>query len=314
MKSEKKNKSESLFLLIFLLVILSVSAWTLKIKFDEINDNISTIINNEEKLLSENKKLSLQLEKSRFIAEVALQSDLSNCPIEEVTLKYPPNKYYVAEKEFVNKALADKNVIYMNKIQNHGANVSVGYISSEMDKTASMAVMYYIKKLSDEICIDCTTDYEKAYAIALWVSDNIYYNEDAAQAGIDLDTISLETTLAIHKTTCAGYSNLFSALCEAQGLYCINLRGSGSNGLCEMQDWDTQPINHEWNAVFCDNTWYFVDTTWASENEYFNGEENHSDFIDEQYLMMDFYKMSYDHRIDIADHREFYDAYNKIYK
>lgn len=202
----------------------------------------------------------------------------------------------------------------MNKIQNHGAEVTVGYISADMDETASAAVMYYIKKLSDEICAECTAERDKAYAIAMWVSRNIYYNSDAAGAGIDFDTISLETTLALHRTTCAGYSNLFSALCEAQGLYCVNLRGSGSCGLAGMQDWDTQPVNHEWNAVYCGDTWYFVDTTWASANEYLNGEEIYSDNIDEQYLMMDFYKMSYDHRIDIADHREFFDAYIKHYQ
>lgn len=314
MKSEKKCKSDNLYLLILIFVIVAVSALVVNIKFKELNDNIKSIAVNEEKLLTENQKLLIQLEKSRFIAEVALQNSGASFSTEKITLKYPPNKYCISEKEFVNKSLAEKNELYMNKIQNHGAHVSVGYISADMNETTSTAVIYYIKKLSDEICADCKTDYEKANAIALWVSDNISYNEDAAQAGIDLDTISLETTLALHRTTCAGYSNLFSALCEAQGLYCINLRGSGSSGLCEMQDWDTQPVNHEWNAVFCEDTWYFVDTTWASQNQYFMGEENHADFVDEQYLMMDFYKMSYDHRIDIADHREFFDAYYQIYK
>ncbi|MGN0586700.1 MAG: transglutaminase domain-containing protein [Oscillospiraceae bacterium] len=278
------------------------------------NDSINTIAANEERLRNKNEILSVQLEKSRFIAEAALQNTLVNNSIEEIELKLPKSDFNVSDKDFVNKALADKNILYMNKIQNHGAEVSVGYISADMNETASAAVMYYINKLSDEICAECVTDYDKAYAIALWVSDNIYYNEDAARAGINFDTISLETTLALHRTTCAGYSNLFSALCEAQGLYCVNLRGSGSSGLAEMQDWDTQPVNHEWNAVYCGDKWYFVDTTWASLNEYINGEENHYDNIDEQYLMMDFYEMSYDHRIDIADHREFFDAYIKHYK
>lgn len=311
MSSEKKKQSDNLFILILIFVILGSFAFILNTKFAELNKIIDTLSANEENLRAENQRLLIQLEKNSFYNEIILQNNMLNIPIEKKDAKlfYPKNNFVAAEKDFSNKTLANKNILYMNKIQNHGTDITFQYVSAEMDDIKNKAVIYYIEKLSNDICANHKTDYDKAYAIALWVSENICYNYDDANAGIDFDTISLETTLALRRTTCAGYSNLFSALCEAQGIYCVNLRGCGNVGLCECDDWDKQPINHEWNAVYCKDTWYFVDTTWASNNSYSNGIEYFYDTINTQYLMMDFYTMSNDHRIDISDHREFLDTY-----
>lgn len=78
MRSEKKSKPDSLYILILILVILAVSVWIVKIKFDELNDNINTIAANEERLRNENEILSVQLEKCRFIADAAAQNILVN--------------------------------------------------------------------------------------------------------------------------------------------------------------------------------------------------------------------------------------------
>ncbi|MGN1135916.1 MAG: transglutaminase domain-containing protein [Oscillospiraceae bacterium] len=308
MTSPKNKSSDNLLLLIIMLVVFASIIWIFKSDVKELNAKIDSLVSAQKQLKSENEELSVQLEKCRFYNEIILQQ-ASGQDISGISVNAPSEKFDAINNNFGNTDLFDKNKLYMNKINDYGADISIEYLSAENNPTLNTAILFYIKDLSDEICESCLSDYDKAYAIALWVADNIYYNDDKALQGIDADTISLETSLSSHRTTCAGYSNLFSALCEAQGLYCINLRGNGTHGLCEMQDWKTLPRNHEWNGVYCDGKWYFTDTTWASQNHYFNGQENYEAEIEEQYIMMDFYKMSEDRRIDSAEHRGFFNIY-----
>ena len=166
--------------------------------------------------------------------------------------------------------------------------------------------MSKIKSLSDEICSGAVSEKEKADLIARWEAENIFYDHDAANENVDENVISLASVLALKRTTCAGYSNLFSALCEAQGIVSLNLRGGALNS--DKYTIETVPTNHEWNAVYCDGKWCFYDITWASYNSYSNNEYLHSKNIDESCIGMDFYEMSKLRRIDKADYRNFYAA------
>lgn len=163
-----------------------------------------------------------------------------------------------------------------------------------------------IKKLSDEICAGADSETEKAYLIAKWEAENIYYDHDAAKNNVDENVISLVNVLSLKRTTCAGYSNLFTALCEAQGIMSVNLRGGVLNS--DEYTIETIPTNHEWNAAYCDGVWRFYDVTWASYNTYIDGEYSHNEDIDENCIGMDFYKMSELRRVDKADYRNFYAA------
>lgn len=168
--------------------------------------------------------------------------------------------------------------------------------------------MSEVKQLSDEICSESETQLEKANAIADWVVHNICYNSDAASTSVNADVISLEQVISTKTATCAGYSNLFAALCQAQGICTVNFRGGAEEGLCDYPDWKKVRTNHEWNAVFCEGNWHFFDTTWCSQNTFFNGEYFYSDKLKTEYLDMDFYEMTKDRRIDRADLRDFYTA------
>ncbi|MGN0551849.1 MAG: transglutaminase domain-containing protein [Oscillospiraceae bacterium] len=309
MAASKKRSSDNLFLLIIMLVVLVSIVWIFKNDIKTLNEKIDSITSVQNKLMAENAELSVQIQKSRFYNEASLMQSGKAKDISGISVTAPTKEFDAEINDFGNKELFNRNKLYMNKIEDYGVKVSIEYLSSEENQTLNEVLLQYIKNLSDDICEGCTSDYDKAYAIAIWVSDNIYYNNDKAQQGIDADTISLETSLALHRTTCAGYSNLYSALCEAQGIYCINLRGNGTGGLHETQDWNTLPRNHEWNGVYCDGRWYFTDTTWASQNEYYNDQEIYTDVIDKRYIMMDFYKMSEEHRIDSAEHRGFFNIY-----
>lgn len=192
----------------------------------------------------------------------------------------------------------------------YGAEFCTGYVSTQNDLEVHKAVLAEIKALSDELCSGAESDYEKVRRLAYWVSDNIYYNKVAAETSVDSDTISLETVLGTKNATCAGYSNIFSALCNMQGLYCINIRGGTAYDVFDADTLSAAPMNHEWNAVMIDGEWVFVDTTWISQNVYLGYATLGSEEFLDKYFDMSLEVMSYEHRIDLVDHRDFVSSVN----
>ncbi|MDE6763379.1 MAG: hypothetical protein K2J73_06845 [Oscillospiraceae bacterium] len=199
----------------------------------------------------------------------------------------------------------------LNNVAEYGDKYCSGYVSTKDDYELHKRILMEVQMLSDEICAGAETDYEKVLKIEYWVADNIYYNYVSAETAVTADVICLETVLETKTATCAGYSNLFSALCNMQGIYCINLRGGTYISKDTPDQLMEMPMNHEWNAVMLDEEWIFIDTTWLSNNSY-TAEDGYvrSGTMDEQYFHMTFEYMSYEHRIDIADYRDFKSSIN----
>ena len=194
----------------------------------------------------------------------------------------------------------------------YGDKYCSGFVSTKTDLELHKSILDKLQSLSDEICSNSNTDYDKVKAIAYYVAENIYYNYVAAEDSVTAETISIENILNTNTATCAGYSNLFSALCNMQNIYCVNLRGGTFSDYFTSEHLLNAPINHEWNAVMIDNKWIFVDTTWLSNNTYTeNGYEIADDF-DDEYFDMSLEKMSYEHRIDIIDYRNFKTSINAL--
>lgn len=233
------------------------------------------------------------------------------------------NSNIFIEKSTTLPTTEEMNVIYSEVIERnrtmlenpieYGDEYCSGYISVKKDLKLHTEILDKLQKTSDSICENKETDYDKVKAIAYYVAENIYYNHVAANDSVTAEIISLEYVLDTKTATCAGYSNLFSALCNMQGIYCVNLRG-GSN----IIHYDTSenlmnaPINHEWNAVLIDNEWVFVDITWLSNNKYTENGYVKSDDFDNQYFDMTLEEMSYEHRIDIIDYRNFKSSINAL--
>lgn len=202
-------------------------------------------------------------------------------------------------------AIIENNKKKLEDPIDYGAKFCTEYVSTQNDIEVHKAVLAEIKALSDELCSGAESDYEKVRRLAYWVSDNIYYNKVAAETSVDSDTISLETVLGTKNATCAGYSNMFSALCNMQGLYCINIRGGTAYDVFDADTLSAAPMNHEWNAVMIDGEWVFVDTTWISQNVYLGYATSRSEEFMDRYFDMSIELMSYEHRIDLVDHRDF---------
>lgn len=167
-------------------------------------------------------------------------------------------------------------------------------------------ILETVRTLSDEICRNAESDRDKAKAIAMWVGVNTAYDFDAAAVSADLSVTSLEAIIKNDfRTTCGGFANLYSALCSAQGIYCLNMKGGSSSDGYTREELETAPTNHEWNAVYIDDKWYYADCTWISDLSYENGTISGGSDIKPFYALFGFGEMSVEHRIDRCEYREF---------
>lgn len=312
--SDNKNTGHKLSVVIYFLLIVLIFAVFIELKYEikTANGNVEQLSVLVNQVSNENKELENEIKRKQMqIDALADMSYLENSiynKIKDFSLNEIPEfsvtSYNGAEE--LNSTIIEKNIKQLGNIQNYGSNVAIEYIDPDKNKESCYIIMSKIKSLSDEICIGAASDTEKADLIAKWEAETIFYDHDAANENVDEDVISLVNVLSLNRTTCAGYSNFFSALCEAQGIVSINLRGGVLNS--DEYTIETIPTNHEWNAVYCDGNWRFYDVTWASYNSYSNNEYLHSKNIDENCIGMDFYEMSKLRRIDKADYRNFYAA------
>jgi len=183
------------------------------------------------------------------------------------------------------------------------AEETLPYICAEA--ADSEQIKKAVLDLSNEICRNADTDREKAIAIAMWVGTNTAYDFDIAETGVDTEVISLEAVLSNElRTTCGGYANMYSALCSAQGIYCLNMKGGTSSEGYTRAELETAPANHEWNAVMLDGLWYYADCTWISDLSFKDGEYSGGK-TEPFYSLFGFGEMSVEHRIDRCEYRDF---------
>lgn len=226
--------------------------------------------------------------------------------------RYPPVDYTLEDQTVFFgtfppiEEIFERNAEKLADLPLCGQAVLDEYISPRADAAERAEVLRQVKALSDEICAGCETDAERLYAICDWVSRNIYYDYDARNNQVTAEVVCLKNVLETKRTTCAGYSTFTSALCGAQGIVCVDLRGGSSSEGWKRSQLPDAPINHEWNGAVIDEKWVFCDTTWASQNTYENGAFFQNEPLTPFYYGADFGQMSIEHRIDIAEFRDFY--------
>lgn len=180
------------------------------------------------------------------------------------------------------------------------------HITPDGDTQRAAHLLQQVKEISDTVCAGLTDDYSKARALAEWVSQNIYYDHDAKDGG-DLDeVITLDYVLTYHRSVCFGWTNLYSALCQAQGIDCYNASGSVVTGSrCFLQTDPSDERSHSWNMVIIDGRRIWVDTVWDSSNDYEFGNYFIAPY-DFQYFDIDNALLSHDHRVTRFEHRDYF--------
>ena len=168
------------------------------------------------------------------------------------------------------------------------------------------AILGKIRSLSDEICEGLDSDYDKLRAISRWVSDNIYYDYPAHDAGIPEECLSLEYMLDKHSSVCGGYANMTSALCAAQGIKCYNIKGHALQGDMTYDEAHGAAAYHEWNYAEIDGRVVWVDSGWNSYNYFRSNGEYDYNGIGFKYFDIGIEAFSQNHMCDSAEYRDFY--------
>ena len=177
----------------------------------------------------------------------------------------------------VSEVIGRSRAVAENPVHTSPA-VTAKFITRDGSTEKVPEILSQIKNISDKICEGIDSDYDKLRAISQWVSANIYYDHPAYKAGIPDACLSLEYMLDKHSSVCGGYSNMTSALCAAQGIYCVNINGEAlNNGYCYAET--GKGVHHEWNYAVIDGRGIWVDSGWNSYNTVSMGGTYSSDDI-----------------------------------
>ncbi len=164
-------------------------------------------------------------------------------------------------------ALVKSNAAAVSSPETLSEDAVAKYITRDGSREKIADILGEIKEISDGICKGLDSDYEKLRAIVRWSAENIYYDHPAHNKGIPSECLSLEYMLNNKSSVCGGYSNITSALCEAQGIRCYNIKGRGiTKGGCFLQN--LQGDYHEWNIAEIDGRHIIIDTGWSSTNHF----------------------------------------------
>ena len=121
------------------------------------------------------------------------------------------------------------------------------------------------------------TDREKVRAIFRWITEHIDYNvmpfgrgkkkslsfyNEPDDSNVALPPLSERIAAKVLNTGvafCDGYSRLFKSLCDHAGIKAEIIYGYARTNTNRRFG-----VNHTWNAVYIDSSWYLLDVTWAS--------------------------------------------------
>ena len=223
-----------------------------------------------------------------------------------ITLKSGAKLSYL--RYFPDNKLSKQNLSVLEKAVPTSAKSWAGYVTDELTEEGVKQTLDEVAYLADYIAGDIKDDYKKLEAIAKWVSDNIYYDRDAKENSVTQSEICIKNVLKSRKTVCVGYSALFSALCEAQGLYVVNVKGTATSDTVDYSDLADGPVNHEWCAALIDDRWIWVDCVWNSNLKFQDNEYVSLGANTEMYFDISPLALSFDHCAYLAEKRYYFRA------
>lgn len=119
-----------------------------------------------------------------------------------------------------------------------------------------------LKNLAEALTQQQQNEKEAVRSIFIWVAQNIKYDFESVFTE-KIKNQDVETVLKTKKAVCAGYSNLFDALCKKAGIKSRVITGY-SKGFGYQPNSRFNISNHSWNAVYIEGKWQLLDVTWAS--------------------------------------------------
>lgn len=134
------------------------------------------------------------------------------------------------------------------------------FINSQHISVSSSKDLDTLAHLINQNYPDSLSRIKAAY---VWIAKNITYTEENSNGHLQHTATNIDSVLKYKSTICAGYVNVFSTLCNKEGIVCKEISGFGRTG--------TQPfvngnfmVNHAWAAVWLNGKWNLTDPTWGS--------------------------------------------------
>ena len=118
---------------------------------------------------------------------------------------------------------------------------------------------------SNRICAGAKDDWEKVFNIYMYVAGQMAYDEGEAGDETSGYQDGAVAVMRDGKGICEGFSNVFVALCRAQGIPAVVEFGIGFADYEELTERNPQPedwSDHAWAAVYLGGKWHFVDPTY----------------------------------------------------
>lgn len=109
----------------------------------------------------------------------------------------------------------------------------------------------------------CTNDYEKVRAFYTFIGNQITYDSEKGKNRKKITRqLSAKETLSSKKGVCGDVAVLFKDLCKTANIPCEYVVGYTKK---PYQFWKPKrkDLDHAWNVVKIDSTWYLIDVTWG---------------------------------------------------
>ena len=200
-----------------------------------------------------------------------------------ILLNQPLFSRFIAQQDLttLTSNLVDKNilpssVVITQRVDNPTAGEPAIVKLTDADRLDQLAASVdysgsSVEELAKILSPLATTEAEKARLIYSWITQHIGYDVQALQRDRRTLDLSTQGVLTTRMTICSGYANLYQSLAKAMGLKSVIIEGYGKGpSYLVGQDND---INHAWNGVKIDGTWYLLDATWGA------GSVNNDQFV-----------------------------------
>lgn len=192
-----------------------------------------------------------------------------------------------------NASLANSSDVTVSSNPRYVRNLKA--VANERTDAAALAsykgtpIAAYVTQ-ANIITAGITDDYAKVKAIHNWVATNMYYDfSDRTTVVVDKadDTELFPGSGAMKRGLCGNFAGVTTNLMRAAGFPAKTVTG----GAKDVGDEEA----HDWNEVFVDGRWIFIDTTWDCKNFFMYGKFSNKVNCTQTYFDMPIDKWSRTH-------------------
>ena len=113
------------------------------------------------------------------------------------------------------------------------------------------------------------SDETKIKKIHDWICENIAYDYELLNSTGLIKIDPVKDTFNNKRSVCSGFARLAQVMFRAAGIPCISVEGVARVDDVPYDSNGNMITNHEWNAVYYNGSWHYIDTTWDCGNTYY---------------------------------------------